>query len=78
VIRTLGPRVLERHPDTFYLIVGDGDDRPRLESLGVECAVAKNVQFAGSVPPEELPDYSVIIAANARNSGVSSKCFPFA
>ena len=26
VIRTL-PRILERHPDTIYLIVGDGDDR---------------------------------------------------
>ena len=56
VIRTL-PRVLDRHPDTIYLIVGDGDDRPRLESLAVECGVTKNVQFTGSVPPEELPDY---------------------
>ena len=56
VIRTL-PRVLQQHPDTIYLIVGDGDDRPRLESLAVECGVAKNVQFAGLVPPEELPDY---------------------
>ena len=56
VIRTL-PRVLLHHPDTIYLIVGDGDDRPRLESLAVECGVAKNVQFAGLVPPEELPDY---------------------
>jgi phosphatidylinositol alpha-1,6-mannosyltransferase len=56
VIRTL-PRVLQQHPDTIYLIVGDGDDRPRLESLAVECGVAKNVQFAGLVPPEELPHY---------------------
>ena len=56
VIRTL-PRVLQQHPDTIYLIVGDGDDRPRLESLAVEWGVAKNVQFAGLVPPERLPDY---------------------
>ena len=56
VIRTL-PRVLSQHPDTIYLIVGDGDDRPRLEALAVECGVAKNVQFTGLVPPEELPDY---------------------
>jgi phosphatidylinositol alpha-1,6-mannosyltransferase len=56
VIRTL-PRVLEQRPDAIYLIVGNGDDRPRLESLAVEYGVAKNVQFAGSVPPEELPDY---------------------
>ena len=48
---------MEQHPETIYLIVGDGDDRPRLKSLAVECGVAKNVQFAGSVPPEKLPDY---------------------
>jgi phosphatidyl-myo-inositol dimannoside synthase len=56
VIRTL-PRLLEQHPDTIYLIVGDGDDRPRLESLAIELGVAKNVQFTGSVSQEELPDY---------------------
>jgi phosphatidylinositol alpha-1,6-mannosyltransferase len=56
VIRTL-PRLLTQHPDTIYLIVGDGDGRPRLEKLAVECGVAKNVQFTGSVSPKELPDY---------------------
>jgi phosphatidylinositol alpha-1,6-mannosyltransferase len=56
VIRSL-PRVLSQHPDIIYLIVGDGDDRPRLESLAVECGVAKSVQFTGFVPAEELPDY---------------------
>jgi phosphatidyl-myo-inositol dimannoside synthase len=56
VIRAL-PRVLRQHPDTIYVIVGDGDDRPRLESLAAECGVAKNVQFAGSVQPGTLPDY---------------------
>jgi phosphatidyl-myo-inositol dimannoside synthase len=56
VIRTLS-RVLSQHRDTIYLIVGDGDDRRRLESLAMECGVAKNVQFAGLVPSEELPDY---------------------
>jgi glycosyltransferase involved in cell wall biosynthesis len=56
VIRLL-PRVLSQHPDTIYLVVGDGDDRPRLESLAVECGVAEHVQFTGLVPQEELPDY---------------------
>ena len=56
VIRTL-PRILLQHPDTVYLIVGDGNGRPRLESLAVECGVMKNVQFTGLVPSEELPDY---------------------
>jgi glycosyltransferase involved in cell wall biosynthesis len=56
VIRLL-PRVLSQHPDTIYIVVGDGDDRPRLESLAVECGVVKNVQFTGFVAAEELPDY---------------------
>jgi phosphatidylinositol alpha-1,6-mannosyltransferase len=56
VLRIL-PRLLKQHPDTIYLIVGDGDGRPRLEKLAVEYGVAKNVQFARLVPPEELPDY---------------------
>lgn len=56
VIRAL-PQLLSQHPDTIYLIVGDGDDRSRLESLAVECGVVEDVQFTGSVPWEELPDY---------------------
>ena len=51
------PQVLSQHPDSIYLIVGAGDDRPRLESLAVKCGVAENVQFMGFVPTEELPDY---------------------
>jgi phosphatidyl-myo-inositol dimannoside synthase len=56
VIRAL-PRVLLDHPETIYIIVGDGDDRPRLEALTVEHGVAEKVRFAGRVAPEELPDY---------------------
>ena len=56
VIRILR-RLLEQHPETIYLIVGDGENRPRLEKLAVEYQVAKSVQFAGLVTPEELPDY---------------------
>jgi phosphatidylinositol alpha-1,6-mannosyltransferase len=56
VIRAL-PRVLLEHPKTIYLIVGDGDDRPRLEALAAEFGVAENVRFVGLVAPEELPDY---------------------
>ena len=57
--RVLGTmaRVLARHHDTSYLIVGGGDDRPRLEALAREYGVSGNVQFAGMVPAQELPDY---------------------
>jgi glycosyltransferase involved in cell wall biosynthesis len=51
------PRVLERFPDATYLIVGDGDDRQRLEALAVAFGVADTTKFAGHVPHDELPDY---------------------
>jgi phosphatidylinositol alpha-1,6-mannosyltransferase len=56
VIRVL-PRLVSERPDILYLIVGDGDDRPRLEMLAAEFGVAERVRFIGRVSPEELPDY---------------------
>ena len=56
VIRTL-PRVLLQYPETIYLIVGHGDDQPRLEALAAEFGVTERVQFVGLVEPDELPDY---------------------
>jgi phosphatidyl-myo-inositol dimannoside synthase len=56
VIRAM-PRVLLEHPEAIYVIVGDGDDRPRLEVLAAECGVAETVAFAGRVAPDKLPDY---------------------
>jgi phosphatidylinositol alpha-1,6-mannosyltransferase len=56
VIQAL-PRVLLAYPQTLYVVVGDGDDRPRLEALATECGVRENVRFAGQVSSEELPDY---------------------
>jgi len=56
VLRIL-PSILAERPDTVYLIVGDGDDRSRLEGLAAELEVGEKVRFAGSVSPEELPDY---------------------
>ena len=48
------PAVLRRVPDAEYWIVGDGDDRARLESRVREMGVTDSVRFAGSVSPEEL------------------------
>jgi glycosyltransferase involved in cell wall biosynthesis len=39
------------------VVVGDGDDRQRLEQLAQSTGVAHAVQFAGHVLPSELPDY---------------------
>ncbi len=48
------PSVLRRVPDALYLIVGGGDDVPRLESRTREMGITDSVHFAGSVSPEEL------------------------
>jgi phosphatidylinositol alpha-1,6-mannosyltransferase len=56
VIRVL-PKLLSTRPDIVYLIVGDGDDRSRLESLAQDLGVAEQVRFAGEVPWNELPHY---------------------
>jgi phosphatidyl-myo-inositol dimannoside synthase len=56
VIRAL-PRILLSRPETIYIIVGDGDDCPRIKAVAEECGVADKVRFAGRVAPEDLPDY---------------------
>ncbi len=48
------PSVLRRVPDAKYWIVGDGDDRQRLELRAHELGIAGSLHFAGSVSPEEL------------------------
>ncbi len=56
VIRVM-PQILAHAPDAIYLIIGDGDDRPRLEALAAETGVADKVLFLGRVQNGELPDY---------------------
>jgi glycosyltransferase involved in cell wall biosynthesis len=48
------PRVLERHPRAQLWMVGDGDDRPRLEALAAQIGVAAAVTFTGCVDDGEL------------------------
>jgi phosphatidyl-myo-inositol dimannoside synthase len=51
------PEILLAYPDAIYLIVGEGDDRPRLESLSAALGLTEKVQFVGQVTGQELPDY---------------------
>ena len=53
--RSSGART--QHPETIYLIVRDGDDRPRLEALAVELGVKQQVRFAAFVAAKELAVY---------------------
>jgi glycosyltransferase involved in cell wall biosynthesis len=52
-IRAL-PQILQVFPQVKYLIIGRGDDRPRLEKLAVELGVAERVIFAGFIPTADL------------------------
>jgi phosphatidyl-myo-inositol dimannoside synthase len=54
-IRAL-PRILAKHR-VKYVVIGRGDDRPRLEALAAELGVAEHVVFAGFVPTAELADH---------------------
>jgi len=51
------PAILKAVPDAVYLVVGDGDDRPRLEGLARRLGVSERVIFAGAVPYEEAPSF---------------------
>jgi glycosyltransferase involved in cell wall biosynthesis len=56
IIRVLR-EVREHRPGVRYVIVGDGDDRERLERIAAEEQVNEAVTFAGKVPREELLDH---------------------
>jgi phosphatidylinositol alpha-1,6-mannosyltransferase len=48
------PRVVGEVPETVYMIVGDGDDRERLEELVKKNGLSDRVIFTGVVSDEEL------------------------
>jgi glycosyltransferase involved in cell wall biosynthesis len=55
-IRAL-PKIIQAFPQVKYLVIGRGDDRPRLEKLVADLDLAEQVVFAGFVPTEILADY---------------------
>jgi phosphatidyl-myo-inositol dimannoside synthase len=56
VIQAL-PAVLSAVPDAYYVVVGDGNDRGRLECLAVDANVRDHVLFVGTKGGEELAGY---------------------
>lgn len=51
------PRLCRAIPRLCYLIVGDGDDRPRLQHVVNQLGLSDRVRFAGYVPENEKADY---------------------
>ncbi|MBE9201350.1 MULTISPECIES: glycosyltransferase [unclassified Nodularia (in: cyanobacteria)] len=52
-IRAL-PQIAAVFPEIKYLVIGRGDDQPRLAQLAKDLGVSDRVVFAGFVPTEEL------------------------
>jgi phosphatidylinositol alpha-1,6-mannosyltransferase len=55
VIAAIPGLVLDGY-DIVYLIVGEGDDRLRLEALARDAGIAERVRFLGAIPPQHLPE----------------------
>ncbi len=53
------PNILNVIPGVHYIVIGDGDDRPRLENLARETGVADHVLFAGQVGDELAAYYDL-------------------
>jgi phosphatidylinositol alpha-1,6-mannosyltransferase len=51
------PPIFERCPDAFSVIIGDGDDRARLERVSHDLGIAAKVFFRGRVSDDLLPAY---------------------
>ena len=48
------PQVLSSQPDAILVVVGDGDDRPRLQGLSRLLSIEPHVQFVGRLSDQEL------------------------
>jgi phosphatidyl-myo-inositol dimannoside synthase len=54
IIKAL-PEIMQTFANVVYLVVGEGDDRARLQTLAHSLGIDDAVLFAGRVEPDELP-----------------------
>jgi glycosyltransferase involved in cell wall biosynthesis len=62
------PEVLRRHPQTKFLLVGDGALRSNLQERARAAGLEKSIIFAGLVAPAEIPKYVGVMDAVAHLS----------
>lgn len=74
-IITLLPKLISKFPDLVFMIVGDGNDRARLEEIVTTLTLQEHVIFAGRVPENEKVDHYNLADAFAMPS--SSEGFGF-
>ncbi|MDX9992018.1 MAG: glycosyltransferase [Anaerolineales bacterium] len=48
---------LQNQPDLRLVLLGDGSERPALESLAAELGIQERVDFMGAIPFEDVPGY---------------------
>ena len=72
VIKSL-PIILKTIPNTYYYIVGEGDDMSRLKKLAVDMRVEEHVVFTGRVGNElnSFYDFCDIFVMPSRDEGLS-------
>lgn len=54
-------KILEKAPDAYLLLVGDGKYRPELEDLVSDLGIGDRVRFTGMIPAEEVNLYYKIL-----------------
>jgi len=53
---SLLPEITKKFPGLLYVVAGEGEDRPRLESMAAQLGVSDHVFFFGKVPADLLVD----------------------
>lgn len=62
--------VLRERPDAHFLIIGDGEERPRLEELAAQLGIAAHVHFLGyRADPNPLMSAFDVNVLTSRNEG---------
>jgi glycosyltransferase involved in cell wall biosynthesis len=51
------PEIRRQLPDVHYMLVGKGDDRPRIEQLVAQLHLQESVTLAGFISDEEIGDH---------------------